>query len=179
MLVAIAAILMVAAGGIAANRGQDQIAARALMSPQARDPADEVSFVFQGGIAHGQTLRFNVVPLATVNPGPPQMELTVFDSQGGILVHVLLFGQNQNIPGLSGRFDLNADQLPQEKFDNTGRIEIAGMLKTVNPGPPQTVNHGPPMCGFVASAEVLDNGTGKTTIHIPGEQLSGCANGNR
>ena len=100
-LVAIVAILMAVVGGIAANTGQDQIAARAHVSSQASQAADEVSIVFQGGITHGQTLRFNVVPLATVNPGPPQLELTVFDSQGGILVQTLLFGQNQDISGLS------------------------------------------------------------------------------
>ncbi|HEU4391186.1 MAG TPA: hypothetical protein VFV34_25530 [Blastocatellia bacterium] len=81
-LVAITATLMVAVGAIAANTGQDQIAARAHVSPQAREDKDELAIVFQGGIAHGQTLRFNVIPLATVNPGPPRLELTVFDSQG-------------------------------------------------------------------------------------------------
>ena len=169
-LVSIAVILTFwAASGIGANPVQDEFAQNARISPQAREAANEVGVVVQGGLTHGQTLRFDLFRLSTKTPGPPQFDLSFFDSQGGLLAHTVLFGQNQNSDIQSSFFDLDADMLPPNDFDNTGRVEITAVLKTINPGPPN--------CQFVASAEVFDNSTGRTLNHIAATPILGCATG--
>ena len=140
-------------------------------------------FIIQGGITQGQVLRFNVARLANVNPGPPgtivpgppNLELIVFDSQGNLLVTYAFPNQNQNQNGGGvwiSFFDLSAAQLPASAFDNTGRAQVTGIVRA--PGPHVTVAPGPPTCGFVASGEIFNNNTGGTLVHIAGTPLSSC-----
>ena len=143
-------------------------------------------FIIQGGITQGQILRFNVSRLASVAPGPPNsnahpggnnLELRVFDSQGNVVAsNTFVFSnQNQNGGGVwkSSFFDLNAAQLPAGVFDSTGRAELTGVVKydpdTNNPNKPPNPN-----CGFVASGEIFDIGTGRTLIHIAGSPILSC-----
>jgi hypothetical protein len=168
-LVSIAVIVTVwATSGMSANPSQDESAQNARISPQVREAADEVGVVVQGGLTHGQTLRFDVFRLAAKAPGPPQFDLSFFDSQGGLLAHTILFGQNQNGDIQSSFFDLNADTLPPNAFDSTGRVEFTGVLRAKTPGPPEC---------FAAAAEVFDISTGRTLYHIAATPLSGCATG--
>jgi len=67
-------------------------------------------------------------------------------------------------------FDLDADQLPQHLFDNRGRAELRVVLRSTNPGPPQSRIPGP----LEMTAEVFENASGKTTAHIPGTPLLSC-----
>ena len=140
-------------------------------------------FIIQGGITQGQVLRFNVARLATIQPGPPgsnahsggvNLELRVFDSQGNILAsNTYVFPQNQNnTPIQSSFFALSADQLPASAFDNTGRAQLTGIVKSVDPNNPNK----PPdsTCGFVASGEIFNNNTGGTLVHIAGAPISEC-----
>jgi hypothetical protein len=128
-----------------------------------------------GDITHGQILRFNVTRLATVAPGPPGIELTVFDSQGNVVATHVFPNQNQNGGGVwISFFDLSADQLPASAFDNTGRAQVTGILRI--PGP--HVAPGPDNCGFVTSGEIFDTGdvNRRTLVHIAGAPLSECRN---
>ena len=59
-------------------------------------------------------------------------------------------------------FDLNADQLPASAFDNTGRAELAGVVKSVDPSDPS---------GYVAEGEIFKIGDGRTLIHIAGTEM--------
>lgn len=140
-------------------------------------------FIIQGGITQGQVLRFSVARLAIVNPGPPgtvvpgppDLELIVFDSQGNILAsNTYVFPQNQNGGIWISFFDLSANQLPASAFDNTGRAQLTGIVRA--PGPHVTVVPGPPDCGFVTSGEIFNNNTGGTLVHIAGVPLSNCRN---
>jgi hypothetical protein len=125
-------------------------------------------------------LRFNVAR-PTVVPGPPNsnahpgginLELRVFDSQGDLVAsNTYVFPQNQNDFGgiwKSSFFDLNAAQLPASAFDNnTGRAELTGIVKAVDPNNPNKPPN--PSCGFVASGEIFNAGDGngsRTLIHI-------------
>ena len=142
--------------------------------------------IIQGGITHGQILRFNVGRLATVVGGPPNtnshpggmnLELTVFDSQGNAVAsHLFQFpdpGQNQgNNTWRSQSFDLNADQLTANTYDNAGRAQLAGIIRQI-PGPHQTVNPGP--LGIVGSGEIFNFGDGngnRTLTYISGIPIS-------
>ena len=148
----------------------------------------EGGIVVQGGITQGQVLRFNVARLANVNPGPPQsnahpggvnLELRVFDSQGNLLVTHLFPNQNQNGGGIwISFFDLSAAQLPASAFDNTGRAQLTGLVKSIDPNNP---NKPPdPTCGFVASGEIFNIGdvNRQTLVHIGGTLISDCRRGN-
>src|SRR5258708_3361702 len=155
---------------------------------EVREAANEVGIIIEGGITQGQVLRFNVAR-PTVAPGPPgsnthpggvNLELRVFDSQGDIVAsNTYVFPQNQNDFGgiwKSSFFDLNAAQLPASAFDNnTGRVELTGIVKAVDPNNP---NKPPaPTCGFVASGEIFNPGHGnghRTLVHITGAPLSSC-----
>ena len=152
---------------------------------EVREAANEVGIVVQGGITHGQILRFNVARLATVAPGPPgsnahpggvNLELRVFDSQGNLLVTHAFPNPNQNQNGGGiwiSFFDLSADQLPASAFDSTGRAQLTGIVRAI-PGPNQSVAPGPPNCGFVASGEIFNKLIGGTVVHIAGVPLSSC-----
>ena len=132
-----------------------------------REAADEVGIVVQGGITQGQTLRFNVARLTDAHPGGVNLELRVFDSQGNVLVSHVFPNQNQNTAIQFYFFDFNA----QVFGDGNGRAQLTGIFRNIIPGP--HVEPGP-NCGFVASAEIFDNSTGHTLVHIPGLPLSCC-----
>ena len=130
----------------------------------------EVGIVVEGGITHGETLRFSAFHSADAGcETHEQMLLTVFDSQGNVVVQQLwMTNPNQTV-----HFDLNADQLTQSLFDNNGRAELIGLLS--HPG---GVNSGGiPGGGCVVAGEVFDNNTGKTLTHIPGVLLLRCHGG--
>ena len=155
-----------------AKTGQDHTAQSGRVSPQVREAATEVGIVVQGGITQGQILRFNVARLGNVNPGPPSLELRVFDSQGAVLASIVY--QNQNNTAIqSSFFALNADQLPAGAFDSTGRAALTGVVMSVDPNNPNKPPN--PNCGFVASGEILDSNTAKTLVHIAGAPISECA----
>jgi hypothetical protein len=144
---------------------------------EVREAANEVGIIIEGGITHGQILRFNVARLAN-HPGGANLELRVLDSQGNILAsNTYVFPNgNQNGGGVwSSFFDLNADQLPQQLFDNTGRAQLTGVVQSIDPTNP----HRPPnpTCGFVASGEIFNSGdvNGRTLIHIAGTPITRCS----
>ena len=98
------------------------------------------------GLTHGQTLRIGLSV-----PGPHVvLGVTVLDCAGNTLLSV-----DPTNPNTCSVFDLNADQLPQGGFDNSGRTEMSVRLTAggdVNrPG------------SFFATLQVFDNATGKTT----------------
>ena len=132
-----------------------------------REAANEVGIIIQGGITHGETLRFSAFHLAGAScETHGQMQLTVFDSLGNVVVQQLWTTN----PNQTFHFDLNADQLPQSSFDNDGRAELIGLL--THPG---GVNSGGiPGGGCVVAGEVLNNNTGQTLVHIAGTPISEC-----
>jgi hypothetical protein len=134
---------------------------------EAREAANEVGIVVEGGITHGETLRFSAFHSADANCDThEQMRLTVFDSQGNVVVQQLWITN----PNQTFHFDLNADQLPQSSFDNNGRAELVGLL--THPG---AVNSGGiPGGGCVVAGEVFDNNTRQTLVHITGTPISEC-----
>jgi hypothetical protein len=136
-----------------------------------REAANEVGIIIQGGITHGETLRFGAFHLADAScETHEQMLLTVFDSQGNIVVQQTWTTN----PNQTFYFDLNADQLPQSSFDNNGRAELVGLL--THPG---AVNSGGiPGGGCVVAGEVFDNNTRETLVHIAGTPISECRRGN-
>src|ERR1700681_712736 len=74
-----------------------------------REAADEVGIIIQGGITQGQTLRFDIVANNTWT-GPHVLQLTIFDSQGNVLVSHAFPNQNQNGGGVwISFFDFNAN----------------------------------------------------------------------
>ena len=99
----------------------------------------------------------------------------MFDSQGNVVASHVFSNQNQNGGGIwISFFDLSADQLPASAFDNTGRAQVTGVVKSVDP----TDLHRPPnpSCGFVASGEIFNFGdvNRSTLIHIAGTPISEC-----
>jgi hypothetical protein len=134
---------------------------------EVREAANEVGIVVEGGITHGETLRFSAFHLADAGcQTHEQMQLTVFDSQGNVVMQQLWTTN----PNQTFHIDLNADQLPQSSFDNNGRAELIGLL--THPG---TANAGGiPGGGCVVAGEVFDNNTGKTLTHIAGAPISEC-----
>ena len=138
---------------------------------EVREAAHEVGIVVQGGITHGETLRFNIFHLGNAGcETQEQMQLLVLDTQGNVVMQQLF----QGIPNQTILFDLSADQLPQSSFDNNGRAELSGLL--THPG---SVNSGGiPGGGCVFAGEVFDNNTGKTLIQIAGTPISECRRGN-
>ena len=131
---------------------------------EVREAANEGGIWIVGGITQGQILRFNVARLASGHPGGVNLELKVFDSHGNILAsNTYVFPQNQNGGGVwISFFDLNADQLPASAFDNTGRAELTGVVKSVDPSDPS---------GFVASGEIFKIGDARTLIHVAGTEM--------
>ena len=143
---------------------------------EVREAANEGGIWIVGGITQGQILRFNVARLASGHPGGVNLELRVFDSHGNVLAsNTYVFPQNQNgdVNGIqSSFFDFNAAQLPTGAFDNTGRAELIGVVKSIDPNNPNKPPN--PSCGFVASGEVFDSNTAKTLVHIAGTPISSC-----
>jgi hypothetical protein len=149
-------------------------------SREVREAANEVGILIQGGISQGQVLRFNVARLASGHPGGVNLELRVFDSNGAILAaNTYVFpngNQNGGVYIQSAFFDLSAAQLPASAFDNTGRAQLTGIVKSIDPNNP---NRPPdPTCGFVASGEIFNIGdvNRQTLVHIPGASISDCRN---
>lgn len=139
-------------------------------TPAIREAANEVGIIIQGGITHGETLRFTAFHAAAADCEPhEQMLLTVFDSQGNVVGQQLWITN----PNQAFHFDLNADQLPQSAFDNNGRAELIGVL--THPG---GINSGGiPGGGCVVAGEVFDNNTGRTLTYIAGTPISDCRHG--
>ncbi len=146
-----------------------------------REAANEVGIVVPGGITQGQVLRFSVGRLALVSPTPHghsggvNLELRVYDANGNLLAsNTYVFPQNQNNTMQSSFFDLSAAQLPASAFDNTGRAQLTGLVRSVDPNNP---NRQPDStCGFIASGEVFSIGNmdRRTLIHIAGTPISEC-----
>ena len=145
---------------------------------EVREAANEGGIWIVGGMTQGQILRFNVARLASGHQGGNNLELKVFDSHGNVLAtNTFVFPQNQNYDPdtiQSSFFDLNANQLPASAFDNTGRAQLTGVVKSVDP---TNLNKPPnPTCNFVASGEIFNSGDGnsKTLVHIAGTPISEC-----
>jgi hypothetical protein len=146
-----------------AKTGQDYNPQSARVSPQVREAA--LNLFGPIGLTHGQTLRIGVL---FTGPGAgPHVVLgvTVFGCGGNTLM------SNTYDPDTSNpcsSFDLNADQLPQGAFDNTGRTEMNVALTSGGgvwkPG------------SFFATAQVFDNNTGKTTFALQAGGHPGGAN---
>jgi hypothetical protein len=168
-LVTMAVIVSVWTGsGTGASPAQDQLSSRAQLVPQAREAADELGVIVSAGITRGQTLRFDVFRLATVQPGPPGLRLTVFDRLGNVVVSNVFSNQGQNGAIVSSFFDVNADQFADSFFDSNMRFELIGVVSAVG-----NVGKGVPGGGFVVAGEVFDNLTGRTSVHILGKGVPG------
>lgn len=141
-----------AGSGMKAKARGDYTAQSARVSPQIRERA--IGALGRIGVTRGQTLR-----IATVVPGPPVvLELT--DCQGNTLINTIVA---PGPPGTCSFFDLNADQLPQEEFDNTGRVELIATLTKADPGHPGNDNSSP---FDFATAQVFDNISAKTIVNL-------------
>ena len=147
---------------------------------EVREAADEVGIVVEGGITHGQVFRFNVAHTLGsgphVDPGGVNMELKVFDSQGNVVAtHLFQFpdqGSNQgNNTWRSQSFDLSADQLGSNTYDNSGRAQLTGVFRHV----PSSQSGGIPGGGCVTSGEIFNFGdvNGRRTLtYIAGVPIS-------
>src|SRR6266436_10055600 len=92
---------------------------------EVREAAREVGIVVEGGITHGETLRFSAFHSADAGcETHEQMRLIVFDSQGNVVMQQLW----TTSPNHTDYFDLNADHLSQSAFNNNGRAELVGLL---------------------------------------------------
>jgi hypothetical protein len=136
-----------AGSSMEAKTGQDYTAQSARVSPQVREAA--INALGPIGLTRGQTLRIGLSA-----PGPHVvLGVTVFDCSGNTLMSNTYDPDTSNT---CSSFDLNADQLPQGAFDNTGRTEMNVALNSGGgiwkPG------------SFMATAQVFDNLTGKTTF---------------
>jgi hypothetical protein len=138
-----------AGSGMNAKAREDYTAQSARVSPQARERA--IGALGQIGVTRGQTLRIGLLV-----PGP-HVVLELTDCQGNTLNPTVVGGP----PGTCSFFDLNADQLPQQEFDSTGRVELIATLTRADPGPPGNDTSTP--FDFIR-AQVFDNVTGKTVF---------------
>ena len=126
-----------------AKTGQDYTAQSARVSPQIREAA--INAFGPIGLTRGQTLRIGFLPQPGGAPG-----VTVFDCGGNIL----MVCNWSNPPNTCSSFDLNADQLPQREFDNSGRAEVGVRLSGGDGG----------SGSLFVTAQVFDNLTGKTAF---------------
>jgi len=130
-----------------AKTGQDFSIQSARVSPQVREAA--INAFGPIGLTRGQTLRIGLLV-----PGPHVvLGVTVFDCGGNTLMSNTYDPDTSNT---CSSFDLNADQLPQQLFDNAGRTEMNVVL----------TRGGDVNKPFSASAQVFDNLTGKTTFAL-------------
>jgi hypothetical protein len=131
-----------------AKTGQEFSVQSARVSPQVREAA--INALGPIGLTRGQTLRIGLSA-----PGPHVvLGVTVFDCGGNTLMSNTYDPDTSNT---CSSFDLNADQLPQGEFDNSGRTEMNVVLKSGG-----DVNKP----GFSVSAQVFDNLTGRTTFAL-------------
>ena len=129
-----------------AGTGQDYTAQSARVTPQVREAA--IDTLGPIGLTRGQTLRIGLLI-----PGPHVvLGVTVFDQGGNTLISGTI---NPGLSNTSSFFDLNADQLSQAEFDNSGRAEVGVRLKS-----------GDGNGSFSATAQVFDNLTGKSTAAL-------------
>ncbi len=153
-------VIIWAGSRMEAKTGQDYTAQSARVSPQVRDAA--IGAFGPIGLTHGQTLRIGING-GDVNGMPTEM--IVFDCGGNILMSNTF---NPGPPNTCSSFDLNADQLPQGAFDNTGRTEMNVVLNSGGgiwkPG------------SFFATAQVFDNNTHQTTFALQAGGHPGGAN---
>ena len=138
---------------------------------EVREAANEVGIVVHGGLTHGESFRFSAFHSADDGCAThEQMRLTVFDSQGSVVMQQTW----TTSPNQTAYFDLSADQLPQSSFNNNGRAELIGLL--THPG---DVNAGGIRGGgCVVAGEVFNNNTGQTLVHIAGTPISECRKAN-
>lgn len=136
-----------------AKTGQDYTAHSARVSPQIREAA--INALGPIGLTRGQTLRIGLL-----RPGRNGTEMIVFDCGGGTLIHATF---NPGPANTCSHFDLNADQLPQGEFDNSGRAEVS-------------VDWGDGNGSFSATVQVFDNNTGKTTFALQAGGHNGGVN---
>jgi len=143
-LATFAVIVTICAGRVmGARTGQDYTTQSARVSPQVREAA--IGFLGPIGLTRGQTLRIGLL-----RPRQNGTEMIVFNCGGNTLMHAIIVpGQ----PNTCASFDLNADQLPQGEFDNSGRAEVS-------------VDWGDGNGSFSATVQVFDNTTGKTTFAL-------------
>lgn len=132
-----------AGSGMDAKTREDYTVQSARVSPQVREAA--INAFGPIGLTRGQTLRIGLL-----RPGQNGTEMIVFDCRGNTLMHAII---QPGPPGTCASFDLNADQLPQGEFDNSGRAEVS-------------VDWGDRNGSFFATAQVFDNNTGKTTFAL-------------
>jgi hypothetical protein len=126
-----------------AKASHDYAAQSARVSPQVREAA--INALGPIGLTRGQTLRIGLL-----RPGQHVTEMIVFGCGGNTLLHATVI---PGPPETCSSFDLNADQLPQGEFDNSGRAEVS-------------VDWGDLNGSFSATAQVIDNNTGKTTFAL-------------
>ena len=145
------------------------------------EAANEVGIVVEGGITQGQLLEFHVTRLANAHSGDWNLELTVFDAQGNVLVTHVFPTQNRTGSGLVSTpflYDPLENPPPRNPdrpwlYDNNGRLWVIGIVRAI-PGP-----NGEPVphvahCGFVVSGEIFNIRTGQTSVHIAGAPISSC-----
>ena len=146
-----------------AKTGQEDTAQSARVRPQILYAA--INALGPIGLTRGQTLRIGV--LFTGPGGGPHVVLgvTVFDCGGNTLMSNTYDPDTSNT---CSSFDLNADQLPQQLFDNAGRTEMNVVLTSGG-----DVNRAG---SFFATAQVFDNNTGKTTFALQAGGHPGGAN---
>jgi|GEM_PF-3114793 len=156
-LATFAIIVTICAGRVmGARTGQDYTTQSARVSPQVREAA--IGFLGPIGLTRGQTLRIGL-SRGDVNGTPTEM--VVFDCAGNTLISGIV---NPGPSNTCTSFDLNADQLPQVEFDNTGRAEVSvGLRSGGGIWKPTT-------------AQVFDNLTGKTTFALQAGGHPGGAN---
>ena len=140
-----------------AKTGRDFGVQNARVSPQIREAA--ITALGPIGLTRGQTLRIGLLA-----PGP-HVVLEVTDCGGNTLINATVV---PGPPDTCAVFDLNADQLPQQLFDNAGRTEMNVVLTSGG-----DVNRAG---SFFATAQVFDNNTGKTTFALQAGGHPGGAN---
>ena len=138
--------------GMKAKAKQDYTTQSARVSPQVR--ANAIGALGRIGVTRGQTLRIGLLV-----PGP-HVVLELTDCRDHILINATVA---PGPPGTCSFFDLNADQLPQDEFDNTGRAELIATLTKADTDPPGNDNSSP---FDFATMQVFDNISGKTIINL-------------
>ena len=115
--------------------------------------------VTQAGFVPGQTLRVSLF-----NPNPPERgsasvraQVRLCDATGNVLARS---PEVELPPGQFRSFDFNRADLPLVGEPNTGRLQVRGQIYylfadgSVSPD------------DFLASTEIIDNGTGKTLAAV-------------
>ena len=150
------ALLLFLAVGAVGLMFVGQAFGRSRRSPQSGTPvsclACRISFGIVG-ITRAQTMRINVADVSDVPPGPcRQVEMGFFDVHGNFLRR-----SSQCVSaGQAVSFDLNGASVES----STTRRAIRAAIRLDPPGDSNAVN-------IVATVEVFDNETGKTSFLVP------------